>query len=715
MNEFQNLSKKHSKVSLYRNYKSNAKPKNMPQGLKSILITNSNGLEISSQFGNFLHFSKKNMLDDNFSFKRITTNYNKNNNKNTSFPVNTASNLKNIKAKEGPIINLKSNLYKKKFEKYLTNSKKNDSSKNHNLKERTNSNINIMNNITGLMLNRSNMKLNIVPKKTNMNYMRYKENNLSINSNKNIGKSVSKSKSKSKNKRKNKSYNINISRMFLNRYLKLKFDRIEYRKKSHKKSFGYLYKESPRIINNKLANEINISDANKINSHNLIKNIQFKGIKKKNKSSNLLVSNINHINNINSKPKNSHNSKSKNNNIIISKIETNKISFKNNKVGNKNNLAINNNIIINNKINQIDKTNKKYLTENHIMYVVNKKNSGKTKNTKNTVNNTNNKNKHISIKEIKNESNVNTNINSKNNNSNNFINLNLDKYNNNNNIINNKPKIETNENVIYDYKTNKKYNNNNLNLAKEKQNKNTFEKKEKKIINNTNTNPNIKDIENSANTYKVLNERLKTEYNDLSLEAIDKMYEQDIEELNLNKNIQSKKDSEETSFRFFYPDGDVYNRDDEFFIENNEDIVDNNEKKEKELDETETPLKMETDKASVDNSGVLSFDQVKDIICYYNMNNTDKQSEFLFQNKEREIFDMNYKNKYLNFFFGNRENETGSALEGSNENNNNDLTDEIMSLNTFNLKYPNNSIFSMDTEYSSKMKKKYNKNLVKNI
>ena len=76
---------------------------------------------------------------------------------------------------------------------------------------------------------------------------------------------------------------------------------------------------------------------------------------------------------------------------------------------------------------------------------------------------------------------------------------------------------------------------------------------------------------------------------------------------------------------------------------------------------------------------------------------------------------MNYKNKYLNFFFGNRENETGSALEGSNENNNNDLTDEIMSLNTFNLKYPNNSIFSMDTEYSSKMKKKYNKNLVKNI
>ena len=85
------------------------------------------------------------------------------------------------------------------------------------------------------------------------------------------------------------------------------------------------------------------------------------------------------------------------------------------------------------------------------------------------------------------------------------------------------------------------------------------------------------------------------------------------------------------SFKFFYHlgGGDVYNRDDEFFIENNDD---NNEesKKEKELDETESPLKFDTDKVSVENSGVLSFDQVKDIICYFNMNNTDKQSEFLF-------------------------------------------------------------------------------------
>ena len=725
MNDFQIQNKKRSKLSLYRNNKSNNKPKNMPQGLKSILITNSNGLEISSQFGNFLHFSKKNMLDENFSFKRLTTNYNKN--KNTSYPLNTGSNIKNFKQKEGSIINLKSNLYKKKFEKYLTNSKKNDSSKNHNSKDRTNSNNNIMNNITGLMLNRSNMKLNIFPKKSNLKYIHYKENNLSINSNKNIGKStsISKSKSRRKNRRENKSFSNNMAKMFFNKYLRLKFDKIGLRKKSHKKSFGYLNKESPRLINNKFSNEINISEVNKMNSFNLIKNIQFKGIKKKNKSSNFLLSNINNINNINSKQKNNnaHNSRTNSNNIIISKIETNKIGIKNNKIGNKNNLGTNNININSNKISQNDKNNKKYLTENHIMYVINKKNSGKNKNQKKPITITTNKNKQISLKEIKSEINANGNVISKNeNNNNNYINLNLNKYNinynNNNNNSNDKPKIDPNENVIYDYKTNKKFFKNNDNNKLLKENKNIFCKKANKLINNTNTNPNINEIENSVNTYKILNERLKTEYNDISLEAIDKMYEQDQEtnESKINKNILSKKDSEENSFRFLYPDGDIYNRDDEFFIENNEDNLDNNEKREKELDETESPLKMDTDKVSVENSGVLSFDQVKDIICYFNMNNTDKQSEFLFQNKEREIFDMNYKNKYLNFFFGNKENENGIGFGGYNEiNNNNDLTDEIMSLNTFNLKYPNNSIFSMDTEYSSKMKKKYNKNLVKNI
>ena len=67
-----------------------------------------------------------------------------------------------------------------------------------------------------------------------------------------------------------------------------------------------------------------------------------------------------------------------------------------------------------------------------------------------------------------------------------------------------------------------------------------FTKKENKLINNTNTNSNVNEIENRVNTYKILNERLKTEYNDISLEAIDKMYE-DTEDLNINNKINRSK------------------------------------------------------------------------------------------------------------------------------------------------------------------------------
>ena len=86
------------------------------------------------------------------------------------------------------------------------------------------------------------------------------------------------------------------------------------------------------------------------------------------------------------------------------------------------------------------------------------------------------------------------------------------------------------------------------------------------------------------------------------------------------------------------------------------------------------------------------------------MNNTDKQSEFLFQNKEREIFEINYKNKYLNFFFSDKEVKDIEIYKENNNINCNDLTDDLYSMNTVNFKFPNNSIFSMDTEYSSKMK-----------
>ena len=653
MNDFQLHNKIYSKLSLHKNGIAKLKSKNFPPGLKSIYITNSNGLEISSQYGDFSKNSKKNMLEENYKIKQIT--YNNSHNKNLSFPINSITTKPNFnyKNKDSSLIGPKSNLFKKKFETYINKSKKEENSNNYNSRDNTNNNINIINNMNGIMINKGNLKINIIPKKSNFKLINIRENNISLNSNKNFGKSISKSKSKSKskNKRDNKSYNNknngNLNNIILEKYLKLyKIAEKNLVKKTKVKNGNFINKDSP---NYNISRYSNNSDLHKMSSLNMMNNINYnKGLKKKNKSSNLLITNI-------SKPKNIHPSKT---NIIITKIESNANKLKNSHHKSDN---IDNNI----------KNNKNYLTENHIMYLINKKNSNNKKR-----NNKNNKDKQILSKEIKTDSNTNANTNT----NNNYLNNNIDKK-------QDEEKNKKTENIIYDYKSNNilynKYNNHNLNKNKKEYNLKL-------------------DNENVSNTYKILNERLKTEYNENSLEAIDKMYE---EEKTGEINQKSLSFSKHDSFRFFYPE--IYNKDDDFLIEENNS---NNDKREKELDETESPLKMDTEKVTNENSGVLSFDQVKDIICYYNMNNTDNQSDFLFQKNERQIYDINCKNKYLNFFFGNNINFI------NDKNNNNDISEDLATINTNkNLKYPSSSIFSIDTEYSSKMKKKFNKNLVKNI
>ena len=654
MNNFQIYNQKYSKLSLNKNGNLKLKSKNLPPGFKNIFITNSNGLEISSQIGNFYHYSKKNILEENNNIRHITHN-NSSNNKNLSFPINTSSIKQNInyKYKDNSLINQKHNLLKKKFETYINKSKKDDNY-NYISKENTNSNINIM--------NKGNLKINIIPKKSNLKFINFKDNNISLNSNINLGKSISKSKSKSKskNKRENKSTNnkMNINKMIFDKYLKLyKIGEKVFTKKTKTKNSNCINKESPNYNVSKYSNEANNSDIHKMNS--FITNIQFRGLKKKNKSSNLLTNNTN-------QQKNLHNSRT-NSNIIITKIENNNISNNNTKFKV---IKTENKIDDNNESNK--NNNKEYLTQNHIMYI-NKKNTGIQKRKSE-----NNKDKHISLKDLKNESIKKISTNTNNNSSNNYLN---------NYFIDKKHTKENSENIIYDYKTN------NIYSKKNKNNNNIISKNN--ILNDA--------MENSDNAYKNANERLKTEYYENSLEAIDKMYE---EENNEELNQKSLSFSKHESLRFLYPE--IYIKDDEYFADNNSD-----DKKEKELDETESPLKMDTDKITNENSGVLSFDQVKDIICYYNMNNTDKQSDFLFQKNERQIYDTHCKNKYLNFFFPNNKN---NDIDKNNNNNVNNEIEDMYSINTnTNFKYPSSSIFSLDTEYSSKMKKKYNKNLVKNI
>ena len=51
---------------------------------------------------------------------------------------------------------------------------------------------------------------------------------------------------------------------------------------------------------------------------------------------------------------------------------------------------------------------------------------------------------------------------------------------------------------------------------------------------------------------------------------------------------------------------------------------------------------------SEDNSGVLAYDEVKDIIIYYNMN--EVYSKFLFTDGDYEKFSNERKNKYIHYF-----------------------------------------------------------------
>ena len=67
MNDFHIFNKAYSKLSLYKNGNAKVKTNNFSNGIKNMFITNSNGLDISSQYGNFVNNSKKNILNENFN------------------------------------------------------------------------------------------------------------------------------------------------------------------------------------------------------------------------------------------------------------------------------------------------------------------------------------------------------------------------------------------------------------------------------------------------------------------------------------------------------------------------------------------------------------------------------------------------------------------------------------------------------------------------
>ena len=289
MNDFQIYNKPFSKITLQKSIYSKVKSNNFQKGFKNIIIPNSNYSEKSSQYGNYYYNSKKNILDENNNNNHIT--YNSYNNKNLFFPANAAPLNQNInnKYKDYSLISQNNNIIKKKYEAYGNKSKKEQNYQKYNSKE----------NFNGIILNKVNLKLNIYPKKANFKLINNRENNISLNLNKNIGISISKSKSKSKSKnsKENKSYNNkinnNINRIILGNYLKLyKVGEKEIIKKAKIKNKNTLNKESWNYNTSKISNEGNNSDIHKMSSINMEAKVLFPGLRKKNKSSNLLISNL---------------------------------------------------------------------------------------------------------------------------------------------------------------------------------------------------------------------------------------------------------------------------------------------------------------------------------------------------------------------------------------------------------------------------------------
>ena len=77
-----------------------------------------------------------------------------------------------------------------------------------------------------------------------------------------------------------------------------------------------------------------------------------------------------------------------------------------------------------------------------------------------------------------------------------------------------------------------------------------------------------------------------------------------------------------------------------------------NQDGEKNLEETETPLKTNHfgSEKEEENSGVLTYNEVKDIIIYYNLTEIGKENNYLFKKDDRNKFDKNFKKKYANKF-----------------------------------------------------------------
>ena len=68
-----------------------------------------------------------------------------------------------------------------------------------------------------------------------------------------------------------------------------------------------------------------------------------------------------------------------------------------------------------------------------------------------------------------------------------------------------------------------------------------------------------------------------------------------------------------------------------------------------------------------ENSGVLAYDEVRDIIVYYDMGDLNKKQGYLFDKDDYKYFLNTKKENYLNFFLNNNNNENNRVLKIENK------------------------------------------------
>ena len=168
--------------------------------------------------------------------------------------------------------------------------------------------------------------------------------------------------------------------------------------------------------------------------------------------------------------------------------------------------------------------------------------------------------------------------------------------------------------------TNKNYFNRNANMQVNNLNINNYINCNIKYINNHINNKKIKKQIGSTNEILISKEKTKTNkenYNEKNLTI------QDNNNLKAEKNINLLKEKNNNYY---------------------------NNKKDEEYDsifETEKKVKSKFDDESNEESGLLSFDKIEDLIIYDNMKNIRRNDNFLFYKNDRETFNHKYR-KFLN-------------------------------------------------------------------